>query len=102
MTMGSPIGLNLFEGRQTARIPGAGLARFPWQNYWDPLDPIVSGSVFGAPASAAVIAQNLEVIGSNWLVRDRKIDSGKQWLPAHTSYWDLPEIGDELAGWLTA
>ena len=102
MTLGSPIGLKMFGGRQTAALPGAGLARFPWLNYWDPLDPVVSGSVIGAPETAEVIAEAFQNIGGNWLIRDRRIDSGKQWLAAHTSYWKLPEIGDELASWLAS
>lgn len=100
MTLGSPIGLKLFDGRAARPIAVGGAAVFPWINAWDPLDPVVSGNVFGMPEKADGIAEKFRDSKSLWLIDDLRLDSGKQWLLAHTSYWNSPEIGDAIKNWL--
>lgn len=102
MTLGSPIGLKLFGGRKVRPIAAGGTAAFPWINVWDPLDPVVSGNVFGVPEKADGIAEKFRAPKSRWLIDDLRLDSGKQWLLAHTSYWKSPEIGDAIKNWLAA
>jgi len=56
ITMGSPLGLDidiagtkLFEKRKIEPVPNAEYEVLPWHNYFNRLDPVVSGNVFGAP-----------------------------------------------------
>lgn len=109
VSMGSPLGLDLdimgvpiFEKRKIETIPGADYRLFPWDNYYNRLDPVVSGSVFGSPVDIDAAKGPVEqrygpsVHSSNWLLRPHVVTSGNQWLSAHTAYWRNPSVGDRL------
>lgn len=109
ITMGSPLGLDLeikgvpiFEKRKISNIQGADYSLFPWHNYYNRLDPIVSGNIFGAPVDVEGAKGPVErrygpsIITSNWLLRPHVVTSGSQWMSAHTAYWSNPSIGDRI------
>ena len=109
VTMGSPLGLGLefagvkvFEKRAIRSVPGAGFAIFPWHNYYNPLDPIVSGSVFGVPTAVEGSQGPVErrygpdLLNTNWKLKGHAVTSGQQWLFAHVQYWTNPSIGDRI------
>lgn len=109
ITMGSPLGLGLdiggikiFEKRVINSVPDAQYALFPWHDYFNRLDPIVSGNVFGAPVDVSDNKGPVEtrygpsVQGANWLLQGHVVTSGQQWLLAHTAYWNNPAIGDRI------
>lgn len=98
-TLGSPIGLAMFRDPRPRVSPlGGGRYPFRWRNYWDRTDPVVSGSFYGRPLETYVRAEHYASAdsGAGWTIRDRIVDSGKHWLFAHTAYWTLPSIGDDL------
>jgi hypothetical protein len=109
ITMGSPLGLDidisgtkLFEKRKIEPLANAEFEVFPWHNYFNPLDPIVSGNVFGSPIKVKGAKGPVEkrygedTKTAQWLLQGQKVTSGKQWLLAHTTYWKNPKIGDRL------
>ncbi|MCL6416819.1 hypothetical protein MIB92_14255 [Aestuariirhabdus sp. Z084] len=109
LTMGSPLGLgltisgiNIFDKRKINSIENAEFSLLPWHNYYNRLDPIVSGSLFGTPteidSSKGPVEQRYgpSVLASNWLLQGHVVTSGEQWLFAHVSYWNNPAIGDKL------
>ena len=109
ITMGSPLGLEieilgatLFEKRQIEPIDKAEFEVFPWHNYFNRLDPIVSGRVFGAPLKVKGAKGPVEhrygedTKAAQWLLQGHAVTSGKQWLLAHTTYWKNPKVGDRL------
>ncbi len=109
ITMGSPLGLaieilgaTLFEKRQIEPIAKAEFEVFPWHNYFNRLDPIVSGRVFGAPLKVQGAKGPVEhrygedTKAAQWLLQGHAVTSGKQWLLAHTTYWKNPKVGDRL------
>ena len=109
ITMGSPLGLEietlgttLFEKRKIQPVAKADFEVFPWHNYFNRLDPIVSGRVFGAPLKVRGAKGPVEhrygedTKAAQWLLQGHAITSGKQWLLAHTTYWKNPKIGDRL------
>ena len=109
VTMGSPLGLALqigdvkiFDKRQVAGISGAEYTVFPWHNYYNPLDPIVSGHVFGSPVTLEGARGPVEqrygpdLLNTNWKLRGHAVTSGNQWLAAHVQYWTNPHIGDQI------
>lgn len=107
VTLGSPLGLQLLGRDSLARLGGSGSSLFPWYNYWNPLDPVVSGSVLGRPeamdpAGRGPVGQRFAraLQDSFWGLREHKVTSGKQWLMAHTVYWDNPSIGDAIVNML--
>jgi hypothetical protein len=102
-TMGSPLGLtNVFKARDipTIRQP----LRFPfnWHNFHHPLDPIVSGNVFGKQID--FIKDNGPVeqcyreaaAKAHWRLSPFVVAQNDQWLLAHLSYWSDPMIGNVL------
>lgn len=106
LTIGSPIGLDLFQGTGRKQIKdfGPGNKWFRWQNIWDPNDPVVSGNIFGKHLNGYKIAENF-LSGQpeqGWVVRDITTDTGKSWLMAHTAYWHSPIVGDKLIDMITA
>lgn len=106
LTIGSPIGLDLFQttGRDRIKDFGPGDKWFRWQNIWDPNDPVVSGSIFGSHLNGFKIAENF-LSGSpeqGWVVRDIATDTGKSWLMAHTAYWHSAVVGDKLIDMITS
>jgi hypothetical protein len=100
VTLGSPIGLNMFQTgkRRTVTPMGAGMEWFRWLNYWDRTDPVVSGSIFGKQLSGYQIAERYIKTDPNqgWVIRDRIVDTGKTWLLAHTAYWANSSVGDGI------
>jgi len=106
LTIGSPIGLDLFKqsGRNRLTDFGAGDKWFRWLNMWDPNDPVVSGNIFGEHLSGYKIAEGF-LTGSpdqGWVIRDIVTDTGKSWLMAHTAYWHSPVVGDKLVDMMTS
>lgn len=97
LTIGSPIGLAMFR-RSKIRHLGVGRKLFRWFNYWDPTDPVVSGSFYGRPMVAYKVAERFDTSDPKcgWFVQDRVIDTGKLWLLAHVAYWQHPGVGDDL------
>lgn len=113
ISMGSPLGLGLefagvkmFEKRPLHSIRDAEFSLFPWHNYYNRLDPIVSGNIFGVPVDVDGAKGPVEarygstVQASNWLLKGHVVTSGQQWLLAHVAYWDNPTIGDRLVDML--
>ena len=99
MTFGSPIGLEMFrKGRGAVSSLGPGTKLFRWKNYWDRNDPVVSGSIFGKQISGFEIAEKymLSSLDQGWFIKDIPVDTGKNWLPAHTAYWEDAKVGDGL------
>lgn len=109
VTMGSPLGLGLeiggvkfFELRELNPLAGAEYSLFPWYNYYNPLDPVVSGSILGRPVRLDGSKGPVESrYGSatrscKWLLQGHAVVSGEQWLIAHVQYWDNPTIGDRV------
>ena len=109
ITMGSPLGLELdvlgttlFEKRKIEPVSGADVLLFTWHNYFNRLDPIVSGRVFGAPLKVKGAKGPVEhrygedVKAAKWRLQGHAVTSGKQWLLAHTAYWKNSRIGDRL------
>lgn len=99
MTLGSPIGLGMFKkGRGSIAALGQGSKLLRWKNYWDRNDPVVSGNIFGKRISGFEIAEKY-MNGrpdQGWFVKDIAVDTGKNWLPAHTAYWEDAKVGDGL------
>ncbi len=106
LTIGSPIGLDMFKdtGRGAIKAFGAGDKWFRWLNMWDPNDPVVSGNIFGQHLSGYKIAENFLSGDQNqgWMIRDIVTDTGKSWLMAHTAYWHSPVVGDKLVDMITS
>jgi hypothetical protein len=104
ITLGSPIGLSLFnKGRKKVQPLGEGEKMFRWVNYWDRTDPVVSGQIFGRNLTGYEIAEKYRTpsIKQGWVIRDRPVDTGKVWLMAHVAYWGNPMVGDGLFDMVT-
>ena len=85
-------------GRHTAASLGRGEFSFKWLNYFDVSDPVVSGSIFGKKRRGQKIAEKYKKNTRNfgWFIKDHPVDTGKNWLLAHTAYWDSAAVGDGL------
>jgi hypothetical protein len=106
LTVGSPIGLDMFKvsGRDNIKDFGAGDKWFRWLNLWDPNDPVVSGDIFGQHLSGFKIAEQF-ISGQpeqGWIIRDISLDTGKMWLMAHTAYWHSAVVGDKLVDMISS
>lgn len=105
VTMGSPIGLGMFQSEQRDKVTelGPGEKWFRWLNYWDRTDPVVSGKIFGAQQRGFEIAEHYQSSSpeQGWVIRDRVVDTGKHWLMAHVAYWDNPMVGDGIVDMIT-
>jgi hypothetical protein len=104
LTIGSPIGLDLFNVRrkQVAYL-GEGNKWLRWYNYWDRTDPVVTGNIFGKQTAGYDIAELYQTGDKlqGWVIRDKIIDTGKVWLMSHVAYWDNPVVGDTLVEMIT-
>ncbi|MDD5530230.1 MAG: hypothetical protein PHX21_09405 [bacterium] len=102
VTMGSPIGLSMFNRNRVENFkPGSN--RFRWMNYWARTDPVVSGSFYGKPVEKYQIAEKFSTNpNSGWNLQDRVVDSKQAWLGAHISYWNDSGIGDDLVSLITS
>lgn len=105
ITMGSPIGLDMFKirGRKQIADLGEGQKWLRWVNYFDVTDPVVSGNIFGQQLVGYKIAEKYlkKTTRQGWVIRDRSVDTGKVWLAAHTAYWENPIVGDGLVDMIT-
>ena len=103
VTIGSPIGLQLFKRTRVIKL-GTGRHYFRWVNLWDRTDPVVSGSFYGKPQQGYTIAERFSTDAdkSGWFIQDRIVDVGRAWLLAHVGYWNHPTIGDDLATMITS
>jgi hypothetical protein len=101
LTLGSPIGLGMFNRGCRTNVAdfGEGEKWFRWLNFWDRIDPVVSGNIFGNHLPGYDIAEHYQSGDprQGWVIRDKIVDTGKGWLLAHVAYWDNPIVGDTLA-----
>jgi hypothetical protein len=108
VTMGSPLGLDLniagqsiFAKRNIEPLGAVGRV-LPWHNFYNRLDPVVSGNVFGKPVKISGAIGPVErrygedTRSNQWLLHGHAVTSGKQWLLSHTAYWKNPRIGDRI------
>ena len=103
LTLGSPLALDLFDRDSndlanlvpSGETVGDNFKLFRWRNYWDPTDPIVSGSMVGLPWSDNQFSEKFgdKPYNLGWDFRSRRIISGKAHLAAHTAYWKDPAVG---------
>lgn len=102
VTLGSPISLDLFErdSQDMASLVPAGrplendFPLFPWRNYFDPTDPIVSGSIVGLPWDEEKFERKFpDKVDLGWDIRCRKVITNQAHLAAHTAYWRDPNVG---------
>ena len=109
LTLGSPLGLNLkvgrwrlFDKRLVQPVPSSH-ELFPWHNFFNRQDPVVSGRVFGTRVNVKGADGPLErryrqdTGGAGWLLQPHVVTSGAKWLLAHTSYWKHHTVGACLA-----
>ncbi len=105
VTLGSPLGLDMFKspGRNKLTELGAGERVFPWRNYYDPNDPVVSGNIFGAQLGNAKIAESYlnNSPTQGWYAEDFRINTGKLHIAAHTAYWNVSSVGDGIVAMLS-
>lgn len=98
ITMGSPLGLILFNSRADRLIEfdNANMP-FPWLNYWDKNDPIVSGSLF-VDGDTSKITDIYDTVCNTqgWCLLDVEVDTGKKWMDSHHGYWDSDTVGTDL------
>lgn len=98
LTIGSPLALDLFDRDwqdMTNLVPAGGSVNddfrlFPWRNYWDPTDPVVSGSIIGAPWNEWKFREKYgdKPYDLGWDVRSRTVITGRAHLAAHVAYWN--------------
>jgi len=103
ITIGSPLALDLFERDwqdMTNLVPMGhsiddDFRLFPWRNYWDPTDPIVSGSLAGLPWNEQKFKEKFgdKPFDLGWDARSRSVITGKAHVFAHTAYWRDPSVG---------
>jgi hypothetical protein len=103
ITIGSPLALDLFERDwqdMTNLVPADQVIDdnsrlFPWRNYWDPTDPIVSGSMVGLPWNEGQFKEKFgdKPYDLGWDLRSRSVITGKAHIVAHTAYWTDPSVG---------
>jgi hypothetical protein len=102
VTLGSPLGLELFRRNRLPLLRNHEFAAFRWENYWSRLDPVVSGHVFGRPSTPAadfrgpVEARFRAAKGQGWNLSPNVTATGTQWVMAHTAYWKDPKVADEI------
>jgi hypothetical protein len=102
ITIGSPLALDLFERdwQDMTNLVAAGqviddnFKLFPWRNYWDPTDPIVSGSIAGLPWNERQYKEKFgdKPFDLGWDARSRSVITGKAHILAHTAYWTDPSV----------
>lgn len=102
VTLGSPISLDLFERdwQDMASLVPAGqpvtndFPLLPWRNYFDPTDPIVSGSIVGLPWDEEKFERKFpDKVELGWDIRARKVITNQAHLAAHTAYWQDANVG---------
>ena len=103
ISIGSPLALDLFERDwqdMTNLVPAGQTVNddtrlFPWRNYWDPTDPIVSGSIVGLPWNELKFKEKFgdKPYDLGWDARSRSVITGKAHVFAHSAYWKDPFVG---------
>ncbi|NQZ31867.1 MAG: hypothetical protein HRU06_11365 [Oceanospirillaceae bacterium] len=103
ISMGSPLGLpKIFATRDIPALRSQSSYKFCWHNFHHPLDPVVSGNVFGAPEKYSGAIGPVETLykgitkEAKWRIEGHRTVQSSQWLFAHISYWGEPIIGDTL------
>lgn len=103
VSFGSPLGLKLFSKRKIGALENARYSMFPWYNFWNKLDPVVSGHVFGNPEKPdgyfngpVEKRYKKDCIEKRWFLQSEVVKSGEQWVAAHSAYWNHPRIGDKI------
>jgi hypothetical protein len=109
ITLGSPISLDLFgrdDKKMSSLIPDGETVDdensqlFPWQNYWDPTDPVVSGSVAGLPWNEKSFEKRFNDNNTyplGWDVMPRPVISGTAYVSAHSAYWEDEFVSGGIA-----
>lgn len=109
VTLGSPIALSMFTRdwhKITSLLPAGqevddeNTQLFAWQNYWDPTDPVVSGSVLGLPWSEEAFKERFDdnkTYPLGWDIKPRSVITGKAHLLAHIAYWEDSFVGAGIA-----
>lgn len=103
VTLGSPIALDLFDRdwkKMTSLVPAGqtvdiNTKLFPWINYWDPTDPVVSGSLVGLPWDEGKFRARFgddETYLKGWDVMSRSVITNSGHLGAHTAYWNDVDV----------
>jgi hypothetical protein len=103
ITIGSPLALDLLERdwQDLTNLVPAGQSidddfrLFPWRNYWDPTDPVVSGSLVGLPWNEQKFKEKYgdKPYDLGWDARSRTVITGKAHVIAHFAYWSDPTVG---------
>ncbi len=105
VTIGSPLGLEIFArdvdslNRRAVGVSVRTFPRFPWKNYWDRQDPIVTGSIMGFPKEGRFSFRfdRQEAKKKGWSIRSDEVNAGTvAHLAAHTSYWHSKTLGQGI------
>ncbi len=99
VTLGSPIGFRMFNRNRVKPI-GQVKRSLSWINYWARTDPVVTGSFYGKPRAGYDIVERFSTEDGGWDIKDRAVDVGTVWLPAHCGYWSHSGLGDDLVSLL--
>jgi hypothetical protein len=111
VTIGSPLGLEIFGRDVDSLKPRADdvtigtLPRFPWKNYWDRQDPVVTGSIMGFPKDNKFHFRfdRQSAKKKGWSVRSDEVNAGVvAHLAAHTSYWESKTVGQGIINMMYA
>jgi hypothetical protein len=109
VTIGSPLGLELFKRnvdslkRRQIQVNVKSTPRFPWKNFWDNQDPIVTGSIMGFPKASQFPFRfdRQAAKHKGWSIRADQINSGHTaHLGAHTAYWTDKTVGQGIVNML--
>jgi hypothetical protein len=100
VTLGSPIGLRMFNRNRVKPI-GKVKRSLSWINYWARTDPVITGSFYGKPRAGYDIVERFATKDGGWDIKDRAVDVGQVWLPAHCGYWSHSGLGDDLVSLLS-
>ena len=102
VTIGSPLGLDLFKrgadslNRRKIGVTIQTKPRFPWKNFWDRQDPIVTGSIMGYPKQSdfGTRFDRHAAKQKGWNIRSEEVNAGHTaHLAAHTAYWRNTTVG---------
>jgi len=109
ITIGSPLGLDLFaRDSDTLKRRAVGVTvkttpRFPWKNFWDRQDPVVTGNIMGYPKASEFGTRFDRQAGKHkgWNIRSEEVNSGHTaHLGAHTAYWQNKTVGQGIVNML--
>jgi len=101
VTLGSPLGLSWFKRTKVSKM-GPGNEYFPWYNFWDPSDPVISSSLYGRSVDTYIIEDRFKSHDkpSGWAIQDIPVDIGMPHLLAHVGYWNHKPVGNMIANLL--